>query len=249
MNDPAPAPAWSALLETAESIAALGVPSTEGVAACLSEAGLELIFDVRAGIVVLELPEGSDRADLATAVAGLGPAVGLDVVSPPVAGAGGAPGWDSKRSEGHEIAGRRVWFGIETADGVERLVSISIHFDGPPAEHLPPEGREGPFRVTTSLGWCGGFGEAVLDGTGAIRRHDDRPVYVDGAVQDEILERVDLSGSFAGEPVIRVAGRGRLERRTEVNPSIPGGEERGYVALVICELGEARIEGERAGNS
>jgi len=121
-----------------------------------------------------------------------------------------------------------------------------IEFDGPPAEHLPPEGREGPFRLTTSLGWCGGFGEAVLDEAGGIRRHDDLPIYVDGPGQDAILDRVDLAGSWRGAPVIRIAGRGRLERRRGRNTSIFGAPRESWVALVVGSLDEARVEGERS---
>jgi len=245
--------AWEALLAAVVEIASVPEPSREDLADRLAArdlavllADVDIRFGARSGIVVLNLAPSADREALASSVARLGPPVDMNVVSPPIRDPDrpdARPAWDRKQSVAHEFGGRRVWFGTETTDGVERLVAVSVHYEGPPREEVPPEGRDGPFRLTVSLGWCGGHGEAVLDGSRAILRHDDLPVYVDPESQETILERIDLRGRFRGTPVIRIAGRGRLKRRRGRNSSIPGAPKQRYMALIVTSLDEARVEG------
>ena len=246
---------WEVLLEAVEEIAAVPEPSPEGLAARLSAgdvasllADVDIRFGARSGIVVLKLAPSADLEDLAAAVVRLGPPLDVNVVSPPMRSPDRPderPGWDRKQSVGHDFGGRRVWFGTETTGGVERLVAISIDFEGPPPDRLPPEDREGPFRLTVSLGWCGGHGEAVLDESRAVRTHDDLPIFVDAGSWETILDRIHLDGTYRGSPVVRIAGRGRLKRRRGRNPSIPGAPKQRYVALIVASLDETRVEGER----
>jgi len=246
---------WKVLIDAVERLARVSDPSEERLAGLLASVEIaplisttDIRFGTRSGVVVLEVSPSVDRQRLAESVADLGPAVDLQIVSPPILDPGrpdSRPEWDRKHGVGHDIGGRRVWFGMETTGGVERLVSISIHYERPEPEFLPPEGDDGLFRLTVSVGWCGGHGEAVLTEDQAIRTHDDLPIFVDDGSMETILGRVDLGGSWLGSPVIRVRGRGRLERRKGRNSSIPGAPKERYVALVVTALSEARVDGEK----
>ena len=115
--------------------------------------------------------------------------------------------------------------------------------DGP--DLLPPTSVEGPARFTMSLGWTGGHGEAVLDEDRGIRTRDGLPIFVDGRSSSEIEARVDLSGSFRGSPVVRVAGTVRVAPRKERNSSIPGAPRERFLALEVLSLDAVRVVGER----
>ncbi len=101
--------------------------------------------------------------------------------------------------------------------------------------------------ITVSHGWCGGIGEAVLDpATRSLRRVDDLPVFLDAASESLLMAGVDLSGTWEGTPVVRFAGRVRLERRRGSNPSVPPpGLDADHYALVIEELRETLVVGTR----
>ena len=110
---------------------------------------------------------------------------------------------------------------------------------------LPPPGEEGVALFTVSTGWCGGHGDAVLDEDQCVRTLDGLPIFLDDDAWQMIVEKIDLTGTWLGSPVIHVSGRVRLERRTRRNASIPGAPKEQYLALVLTSLEAARIAGER----
>ena len=130
---------WEALLEAVEVLAGVETPSPERCSGALAYlelssivAGTDVRFGARSGVVVLELASTLDRAGLANSVTGLGPPIDMSIVSPPVfdpARPGNGPDWEFKQSHGHQIGGRKVWFGLETTQGVERLVHVAIHYE------------------------------------------------------------------------------------------------------------------------
>jgi hypothetical protein len=194
---------------------------------------------------VLTLDSALDLEECAAAVGRLGPPEDVSIVSPPVRTPGAAgPDWDRKQGVGHVLGGRLVRFGIETVGEVESLRSISIHVDA--TDRLPPVGEERFAHFTASLGWCGGHGEAVLDEERHVRVLDGLPVFLDDLGRQRILDSIDLAGSHAGTPVVRVSGRVRLEPRTERNSSIPGAPRQRFLALVVTSLEEARLVEEKA---
>ena len=100
--------------------------------------------------------------------------------------------------------------------------------------------------VTVSSGWTGGHGEAVLDAERRIRRVDDLPVFLADESHAAVFERADLRGTWSGSPVVRVAGRVRLERRRGRAPGIPGfGAKTPFVALVVEAIDAVLVVGER----
>jgi hypothetical protein len=98
------------------------------------------------------------------------------------------------------------------------------------------------FRV--SVGWCGGHGEAILDGDNRIRRIDDLPLFLDEDGRRRIEEAVDLSLARSAIPAVRVTARVRPEAKKSRNYTIPGAPRERYALLVVTELLAARVETE-----
>ena len=99
--------------------------------ACGLFTDLEVRVGRRTGIIVLTLDPSLDLESAAAGMKCLGPPVDMNVVSPPMRSPGGSaanPGWERRRSVCYMVGGRRVWFGLETMAGVDKLVTVAVHY-------------------------------------------------------------------------------------------------------------------------
>jgi hypothetical protein len=244
---------WTRILRAVEELAGVSAPRQGRWSEIVESARAAKLFrsvDVLGmddGIALVELDPSVDLVACAAAMSSLGPLLDMKIVSPPIHEPGRpGPAWDRRYSKCHEVGGRRVWFGLEEVDSVKSLRSIAIHYDddAPIPDALPASGQEAPATFTVSTGWCGGHGEAVLDGDARIRSLGGLPIYLDDAGWRLIRDRVNLSGAWRDAPVVRVTGRVRLEKREERNESIPGAPTERYVALIVTALEDAQVIGE-----
>ena len=93
------------------------------------EIGIEKI-DVRIGEtggIVLAMFDLELQADLVKELHALGQPEDLDIVSPPVA-TGQTVQWQRKWSVGYTLFGVKIYFGLEEANGRERLINASRNF-------------------------------------------------------------------------------------------------------------------------
>jgi len=145
-------PEWSEVLPLIERLACLSGLYIQGCATVLN-CDIQLVvsnrfesrnpvspfksIDIRkrsakAGIIVLDFHHGPHLEFYAAQVKAMGTPIDINIVSPPIADPNRSPAklsWDSKNSWCFEICRRKVWFGFEELGGVEKLVSVAIHFD------------------------------------------------------------------------------------------------------------------------
>ncbi|HAZ28818.1 MAG TPA: hypothetical protein DCY48_03545 [Candidatus Magasanikbacteria bacterium] len=137
----------------------------------------------------------------------------------------------------------------------EKIVSINNGNGGEAFTNQNVEVKMMPFQIIeifdpqqavffVSVGWTGGFGEAVLDDQKNIVTLSGFPLYLDSDSWDRIFQQEALPACFLSTPAIKVLAEVEMEKITAKNSSIEEADEKTYYHVTINRIDDVFIQAE-----